>query len=88
MALQKVIPIELWCKFLQNHFCGHLFHYFSCRYDVWDGADARLLAVYGFSIEIAKDNPIEKTIHLGGIKGHAIRQRYMDDTGPTSSALR
>ena len=29
---------------------------------VWDGADAHLLAVYGFSIvEIAKDNPKEKT---------------------------
>ena len=48
---------------------------------VWDGADAHLLAVYGFSIiEIVKDNPKEKTIHFGGIKGQAIRQRYMDMT--------
>jgi fatty acid synthase subunit alpha, fungi type len=48
---------------------------------VWDGADAHLLSVYGFSIiEIVKDNPKEKTIHFGGIKGQAIRQRYMDMT--------
>ncbi|KAJ7077160.1 fatty acid synthase [Mycena belliarum] len=46
---------------------------------VWDSADAHLLAVYGFSIvEIVKDNPKEKTIHFGGIKGQAIRRRYMD----------
>lgn len=46
---------------------------------VWEGADEHLLAVYGFSIvEIVKDNPKEKTIHFGGIKGQAIRQRYMD----------
>jgi fatty acid synthase subunit alpha, fungi type len=51
---------------------------------VWDGADAHLLAVYGFSIiEIVKDNPMEKTIHFGGIKGQAIRQRYMDMTYDT-----
>ncbi|KAI0826547.1 acyl transferase domain-containing protein [Trametes gibbosa] len=48
---------------------------------VWDAADAHLTAVYGFSIvEIVKDNPKEKTIHFGGIKGQAIRQRYMDMT--------
>ena len=48
---------------------------------VWDGADAHLLSVYGFSIiEIVKDNPKGKTIHFGGIKGQAIRQRYMDMT--------
>ncbi|TFK33214.1 fatty acid synthase [Crucibulum laeve] len=51
---------------------------------VWDGADSHLLAVYGFSIvEIVKDNPKEKTIHFGGIKGQAIRQRYMDMTYDT-----
>ena len=51
---------------------------------VWDGADAHLLAVYGFSIiEIVKDNPKEKTVHFGGIKGQAIRQRYMDMTYDT-----
>ncbi|KAH9856627.1 fatty acid synthase [Lenzites betulinus] len=51
---------------------------------VWDAADAHLTAVYGFSIvEIVKDNPKEKTIHFGGIKGQAIRQRYMDMTYDT-----
>ena len=40
---------------------------------VWEGSDAHLLAVYGFSIiEIVKDNPKEKMIHFGGIKGQAI----------------
>ena len=48
---------------------------------VWEGADAHLLAVYGFSIiKIVKDNPKEKTIHFGGIKGQAIRQCYMEMT--------
>ncbi|KAI0033531.1 fatty acid synthase [Vararia minispora EC-137] len=48
---------------------------------VWEGADAHLLAVYGFSIvDIVKNNPKEKIIHFGGIKGQAIRQRYMDMT--------
>ena len=51
---------------------------------VWDAADAHLLAVYGFSIiEIVKDNPKEKTIHFGGIKGQAIRSRYMEMTYDT-----
>jgi fatty acid synthase subunit alpha len=50
---------------------------------VWDGADA-LLSVCDFSIvEIVKDNPKEKTIRFGGIKGQAIRQRYMDVTYDT-----
>lgn len=52
---------------------------------VWEGADAHLLAVYGFSIvEIVKDNPKAKTVHFGGIKGQAIRQRYMDMTYDTT----
>lgn len=51
---------------------------------VWDGADAHLLAVYGFSdIEIVKDNPKEKTVHFGGIKGQAICKRYIDTTYDT-----
>ena len=51
---------------------------------VWDSADAHLLVVYGFLIvEIVKDNPKEKTIHFSGIKGQAIRQRYMDVTYDT-----
>ena len=45
---------------------------------VWDAADEHLLAVYGFSIiDIVKNNPKTKTIHFGGIKGQAIRERYM-----------
>ena len=40
---------------------------------VWEGADAHLLAVYGFSIiVIVKDNLKEKTIHFSSIKGQAI----------------
>ena len=40
---------------------------------VWEGSDAHLLAIYGFSIiEIVKDNPKEKTIHFSGIKGQVI----------------
>lgn len=51
---------------------------------VWEGADAHLLAVYGFSIvDIVKNNPKQKTIHFGGIKGQEIRQRYMDMTYDT-----
>ncbi|KAG8716660.1 3-oxoacyl-[acyl-carrier-protein] synthase [Ceratobasidium sp. 394] len=45
---------------------------------VWEAADVHLLAVYGISIvDIVKNNPKDKTIHFGGIKGQAIRQRYM-----------
>lgn len=52
---------------------------------VWEGADAQLLAVYGFSIvDIVKNNPKQKTVHFGGIKGQAIRQRYMDMTYDSS----
>jgi fatty acid synthase subunit beta len=51
---------------------------------VWEGADEHLRAVYGFSIlEIVKDNPKEKRIHFGGIKGQAIRERYMEMTYDT-----
>ena len=40
--------------------------------------------MYGFSIiNIVKHNPKEKTIHFGGIKGQAIRQRYIDMTYDT-----
>ena len=45
---------------------------------VWEAADGHLLAVYGFSIiDVVKNNPKTKTIHFGGIKGQAIRERYM-----------
>ncbi|TIC66451.1 hypothetical protein E3Q02_01872 [Wallemia mellicola] len=46
---------------------------------VWNAADDHLGEVYGFSIiDIVKNNPKAKTIHFGGLKGQAIRQRYMD----------
>lgn len=46
---------------------------------VWDSADMHLISAYGFSIvEIVRENPKKKTIHFGGIKGQAIRKRYMD----------
>ncbi|EIN09976.1 fatty acid synthase [Punctularia strigosozonata HHB-11173 SS5] len=51
---------------------------------VWDAADAHLTTVYGFSIiDIVKNNPKEKTVHFGGLKGQAIRQRYMEMTYDT-----
>src|SRR6202142_4491677 len=51
---------------------------------VWDSADAHLRNVYSLSIlELVKENPKEKTIHFGGIKGQTIRQRYMDMTYDT-----
>ena len=56
-------------------------HYnsFPAARSVWDAADNHLTAVYGFSIiELVKDNPNERTVHFGGIKGQAIPQRYMD----------
>jgi fatty acid synthase subunit beta len=44
---------------------------------IWDVADERLLAVYGFSIiELVQQNPKEKTIHFSGFKD----QRYIDMT--------
>ncbi|MBW0470433.1 hypothetical protein O181_010148 [Austropuccinia psidii MF-1] len=46
---------------------------------VWDEADRYLADTYGFSIlEIVRENPKEKVVHFGGIKGHSIRQRYME----------
>lgn len=46
---------------------------------------AHLLSVYGLSIlQIVRDNPMERTVHFGGTKGQAIRQRYMDMTYDTA----
>ncbi len=43
---------------------------------VWDQADEHLGEVYGFSIlEIVRTNPKEKTVHFGGLKGQATRQK-------------
>ncbi|KAK8105498.1 hypothetical protein PG999_008857 [Apiospora kogelbergensis] len=47
--------------------------------EVWDRADKYLLDNYGFSItHIVRNNPKEFTVHFGGPKGKAIRQKYMD----------
>lgn len=52
---------------------------------VWDEADRHLGEVYGFSIlEIVRHNPKHKVVHFGGIKGHGIRQRYMEMTYQTT----
>ncbi|KAK4702957.1 hypothetical protein P7C70_g3267, partial [Phenoliferia sp. Uapishka_3] len=52
---------------------------------VWDTADVHLGEVYGFSIlEIVRTNPKEKTVHFGGLKGQATRQKYMEMTYTTS----
>ncbi|CAH7689739.1 fatty acid synthase subunit beta [Phakopsora pachyrhizi] len=52
---------------------------------VWDEADRHLGEVYGFSIlEIVRNNPKEKVVHFGGIKGHGIRRRYMEMTYQTT----
>ncbi|KAH9454784.1 hypothetical protein Pst134EB_014845 [Puccinia striiformis f. sp. tritici] len=46
---------------------------------VWDKANRHLGEVDGFSVlEIVRNNPKEKIVHFGGIKGHGIRQRYME----------
>jgi len=51
---------------------------------VWD-ADAHLISAYGHSIvEIVRENPPKKTIHFSGIKGQAIRERYMEMTYDTT----
>jgi fatty acid synthase subunit alpha len=40
-----------------------------------------LISAYGFSIvEIVRENPKKKALHFGGIKGQAIRERYMEMT--------
>lgn len=52
---------------------------------VWDQADTHLGEVYGFSIlEIVRTNPKEKTVHFGGLKGQATRQKYMEMTYTTT----
>ena len=53
-----------------------LYKSFLAARAVWDSVDAHLISAYGFSIvEIVRENPKKKTIHFGGIKGQAIRER-------------
>lgn len=45
---------------------------------LWDEADAHMRETMGFSIlEIVNKNPLTKTVHFGGVRGLAIRDRYM-----------
>jgi fatty acid synthase subunit beta len=45
---------------------------------LWDEADAHLKETMGFSIlEIVNKNPLTKIVHFGGVRGLAIRDRYM-----------
>ncbi|KAJ3199242.1 3-oxoacyl-[acyl-carrier-protein] synthase, partial [Entophlyctis luteolus] len=45
--------------------------------EIWDRADAHMLEQYGVSIlEIVRSNPLQKTVHFGGIKGAAMRSHY------------
>ncbi len=50
-----------------------LYNFSPAARAVWDSADAHLISAYGFSI--VQENPKKKTIHFGGIKGQAIRER-------------
>jgi fatty acid synthase subunit beta len=45
---------------------------------IWDYADEHFMENYGFSIlDIVKNNPKEKIIYFGGLKGEKIRNNYM-----------
>lgn len=45
---------------------------------LWDEADAHMRETLGVSIlEIVTKNPTAKTVHFGGVRGLAIRDRYM-----------
>ncbi|MCO5566161.1 hypothetical protein L7F22_019837 [Adiantum nelumboides] len=45
---------------------------------LWDEADAHMRETLGVSIlEIVTKNPLSKTVHFGGVRGLAIRDRYM-----------
>ena len=48
---------------------------------LWDEADAHMRETLGVSIlEIVTKNPLTKTVHFGGVRGLAIRDRYMSMT--------
>ncbi len=54
---------------------------------LWDEADGHLRSTMGFSIlEIINQNPLTKTIHFGGVRGHTIRERYMSMTYESTDA--
>lgn len=54
---------------------------------IWDEADKHFMENYGFSIlEIVRNNPKEKVVHFGGLRGKKIRQNYMSMTYDTAEA--
>ncbi|PWY99602.1 hypothetical protein BCV70DRAFT_109981 [Testicularia cyperi] len=54
---------------------------------LWDEADGHLRSTMGFSIlDIINHNPLTKTIHFGGVRGHTIRERYMSMTYESTDA--
>ncbi|PWN49501.1 hypothetical protein IE53DRAFT_363101 [Violaceomyces palustris] len=54
---------------------------------LWDEADGHLRSTMGFSIlEIINLNPLTKTVHFGGVRGHTIRERYMSMTYESTDA--
>merc|ERR1719253_1584226 len=46
---------------------------------LWDRAEKHFLRKYGLSLmQICDENPIEKTVHFGGVEGARMRQFYRD----------
>ncbi|KAG9238188.1 fatty acid synthase [Amylocarpus encephaloides] len=55
--------------------------------EVWDRADRHFLDTYGLRItNIVKNNPKQLVVYFGGLRGRAIRQKYMDLTFSTTTS--
>ncbi|CAH0517169.1 unnamed protein product [Peronospora belbahrii] len=53
----------------------------SVARDIWNRGDLHLRKTFGFSIlEMVRTNPKSITVHFGGKKGRAIREKYMSLT--------
>ncbi|CEG41510.1 fatty acid synthase subunit [Plasmopara halstedii] len=53
----------------------------SVARDIWNRGDSHLRKTFGFSIlEMVRKNPQSITVHFGGKKGRAIREKYMSLT--------
>ncbi|KAI9921603.1 hypothetical protein PsorP6_002324 [Peronosclerospora sorghi] len=53
----------------------------SVARDIWNRGDTHLRKTFGFSIlEMVRQNPKSITVHFGGKKGRAIREKYMSLT--------
>uniref|UniRef100_M4BNV4 Fatty acid synthase subunit alpha n=2 Tax=Hyaloperonospora TaxID=184462 RepID=M4BNV4_HYAAE len=62
----------------------------SVARDIWNRGDSHLRKTFGFSIlEMVRTNPKSITVHFGGKKGRAIREKYMSLTceDPASGAI-